>query len=325
MKLTNRRNILATIGLTVAATFSPLSALAQSDKPIHLIVPYGGGGLIDGLVRQIADSMSQTLDQPVVVENKPGSNGIIGASYATAAKSDGLTYFIGATGPLSLNVLLRENLPYNMDSFEPVGTMMSGPLTITVPATLGVNTIDELKAHAEETGKPLRYATLGPGSVTHLFGMVLQDKLGVPMVDVAYRNNPSAIVDLIAGQNDLNFSTPISLVKHQDAGDLKMLAISSPKRHSRFPDLPTTTELNYPELISSFWFGVLAPSGTPQGEKDRVGAALQKAMADEALQAKMTKFGMKPLVGGADEMQAQLDWDVDFWGTIIEENNITLE
>ena len=325
MKLFNRRNILALTGIIAAATLAPLGASAQSKDPIHLVVPYGGGGLIDGLVRQIAESMTQELGQPVVVDNKPGSNGIIGASYVAAAKPDGLTYLIGATGPVSLNVLLRKNLSFSLDSFEPVGTMMSGPLTISVPTSLKINNLEELKKYAVLSGKPLRYATLGPGSVTHLFGMVIQDKLGVPMVAVAYRNNPSAIVDLLGGQNDLNFSTPISLVKHQAAGDVKILAISSPERNTRFPDLPTTTELGFPSLVSSFWFGLLAPSGTPQGEKDRVGAALQKAMGDQEIQDRMIKVGMKPEVGGVKEMQAQLDSDQKFWGGVIKSNNIVLD
>ncbi|WP_238364648.1 Bug family tripartite tricarboxylate transporter substrate binding protein [Mesobacterium pallidum] len=320
-----RRSLMAAAGLAAATVLTPMGALAQSGQPIHLIVPYGGGGLIDGLVREIGDMMSQELDQPVVVENKPGSNGIIGATLAAAAKPDGLTYFIGATGPLSLNVLLRDGLTYDLDSFEPVGTMMSGPLTVTVPASMGVNDLDELKAYADELGQPLRYATLGPGSVTHLFGKVLQDKLDVEMVDVAYADNPSAVVDLIGGLNDLNFSTPISLVKHEEAGDLKMLAISSPERHEKFPNLPTTTELGYPELVSSFWFGVLAPKGTPEAEIARVSTALQNAMQNADLQAKMNNVGMTPEVGGQEAMQAQLDWDKDFWGTVITENGITLE
>lgn len=328
MTTLNRRTVLAATGLALATAattaLSSMAALAQSGT-ITLVVPYGGGGLIDGLVREIADSMSQTLGQPVIVENKPGANGIIGATYAAQAAPDGLTYFVGATGPLSLNVLLRDNLAYGMDSFVPVGTMMSGPLTITVPSSMGVSNIDDLVAFARERGTPLRYATLGPGSVTHLFGMVLQDRLGVEMVDVAYPDNPSAITDLIAGQNDLNFSTPISLVAHQTSGDVQMLAISSPERHPNFPDLPTTTELGYPELISSFWFGVLAPTGTPEADIDRVSAALQAAMSNPELQARMVNVGMTPEVGGRDAMQAQLDWDIQFWGGVIEANNITLE
>ncbi|UWR35558.1 tripartite tricarboxylate transporter substrate binding protein (plasmid) [Sulfitobacter sp. W027] len=320
-----RRNLIAAVGFATSAMIAPIGAFADSGDPITLVVPYGGGGLIDGLVREIGDMMSEDLGQPVIVENKPGSNGIIGATYAAAAKPDGQTYFIGATGPLSLNVMLREGLTYDLDSFEPVGTMMSGPLTVTIPASIEANTLEELKAYAIELGQPLRYATLGPGSVTHLFGKVLQDKLGVEMVDVAYADNPSAVVDLIGGLNDLNFSTPISLVKYQQAGDVKMLAISSPERHEKFPDLPTTTELGYPELVSSFWFGLLAPKGTPQNEIVRVSAALQNAMQDEAIQTKMNNVGMTPEVGGVDAMQAQLDWDKDFWGSVIKENNITLE
>ncbi|WP_233544932.1 Bug family tripartite tricarboxylate transporter substrate binding protein [Pseudooceanicola sediminis] len=320
----DRRNIVKSLGVAAALAVTPAVTFAQSGDPVTLVVPYGGGGLIDGLVREVGEKMAAELDQPVVVENKPGSNGIIGANYAASARPDGLTYFVGATGPLSLNVMLRQGLPFSMDSFEPVGTMMSGPLTVTVPAEMGVNTIDELKAYAEDSGKPLRYATLGPGSVTHLFGMVLQGALNVPMIDVAYRDNPSMIPDLLNGQNDLNFSTPISLIKYQDEGSVKILAISSPERNPLFADIPTTTELGYPELVSSFWFGLLAPAGTPQDEIARVSAALQTAMSDEALQERMIKVGLTPQVGGVEAMQEQLDWDKEFWGGVIEANEISL-
>lgn len=319
----NRRNLLAALGFVTATSLLPINASA-SDETIRLIVPYGGGGLVDGMVREMADSMTEELGQPVVVENKPGSNGIIGASYVANAKPDGLTYLVGATGPLSLNTLLRKNLPFSMDSFEPVGTMFSGPLTITVPASMDANNINDLKAWGE-AGKPLRYAMLGPGSVTHLFGMVLQDVLGTELTPVAYKANPEMIVDQIGGQIELNFSTPISLVKHVAAGDLKILAISTEDRMDRFPDLPSVVELGYPQLVSSFWFGLVAPAGTPQAEKDRVSAALQNAVSVQELQDRMIKVGMTPLVGGADAMQAQLDWDQNFWGSVIKKNNIALD
>lgn len=325
MPIENRRKFLAAAGLALAATIAPLSASAQSGETIRLVVPYGGGGLIDGLVREVADMMTSDLGQTVIVENRPGSNGIIGATLAANAAPDGLTYFVGATGPLSLNVLLRDDLTYDMDSFDPVGTMMSGPLTVTVPATLDVLDLDALRDHAESTGRPLRYATLGPGSVTHLFGLVLQGALDVPMVPVSYRDNPSQIIDLIAGQVDLVFATPISLVSHEEAGDVRILSISSPERDASFPDLPTTTELGYPELVSSFWFGFLAPAGTPDAEVERFSAALQRSMSNEDLQQRMRNSGMQPHVGGPDAMQAQLEWDTEFWGGVIEANNITLE
>lgn len=324
MNRINRRNILAAIGFAATTALAPIGALA-ADNTIHLVVPYGGGSLVEGLVREMAETMTKELGQPVVVENKPGSNGVIGASYVAAAKPDGLTYLVGATGPLSLNVLLRDDLPFKMDSFEPVGTMFSGPLTITVPTSMGVNTYAELEDWAKNSGKPLRYAMLGPGSVTHLFGMVLQDSLGVELTPVAYKANPEMIVDQLGGQVELNFSTPISLIKHVGSGDLKILAITTEERMGKFPDLPSVVELGHPELISSFWFGLVAPAGTPAVEKDRVSKALQVAMSVEKLQQKMINVGMTPIVGGEAEMQAQLDWDVEFWGGVISKNNITLE
>ncbi|WP_136637711.1 Bug family tripartite tricarboxylate transporter substrate binding protein [Pseudooceanicola onchidii] len=322
-KLT-RRAAIAAVGATVALGL-PQASVAQSDEPITLVVPYGGGGLIDGIVRQVADMMTTELGQTVLVENKPGANGIIGASYVAAAKNDGLTYLIGATGPISLNILLRPNLPYGFDSFEPVATMLSGPLTVTVPTAIGVDTIEGLADYAKQTGKPLRYATLGPGSVTHLFGLTLKKELGVEMNDVAYRNNPSSLVDMIGGQNELNFSSPISLLEHQKAGDIKILAVTTPERMEQFPDLPTTTELGFPSLVSSFWFGVMAPAGSPDEMTSKVSTAVQNAMQDQDLQDKMFKVGMTPQVGGADALQAQLDSDKEFWGKVVTDNNITLE
>lgn len=323
MSLFNRRTAMAALGVAAGLAFAPMTASA-SDDPIHLIIPYGAGGLIDGLVREMAQTMTEELGQPVIVESKPGSNGIIGAAYVAAAKPDGLTYLVGATGPLSLNVLLRKNLPFSMDSFEPVGTMFSGPLTITVPTKMGVDSIEGLQAWGK-SGKPLRYAMLGPGSVTHLFGMVLQDVLGTELVPVAYKANPEMIVDQIGGQVELNFSTPISLIKHVESGDLRILAISTEERMDKFPNLPTVVELGYPQLVSSFWFGLVAPAGTPQAEKDRVAAALEKAVGVKSLQEKMINAGMTPEVGGPDAMKAQLDWDVEFWGGVISKNSISLD
>ena len=324
MTLFNRRSVVAAVAATMALGL-PHGASAQSGETITFVVPYGGGGLVDGIVRQIADMMTEDLGQPVVVENKPGANGIVGASYVANAEPDGTTYLIGATGPVSLNVLLRPNLPYGLDDFEPVATMFNGPLSVAVPTSIDVDSIDGLKAYAEETGEPLRYATLGPGSVTHLFGLTLQEELGVPMADVAYRNNSSALVDLMGGQAELNFSSPISLVEHQKAGDLKILALSTPERMDQFPDIPTTTEMGYPELVSSFWFGVMAPAGSPDEMVRMVSDGVQKAMQDQELQQQMIDVGMTPQIGGAEELQAQLDSDMDVWGSVVESNNITLE
>jgi tripartite-type tricarboxylate transporter receptor subunit TctC len=324
MNYLTRRAVVAALAATTALA-SPSFAVAQSDDPITLVVPYGAGGLIDGIVRQVADMMSRDLGQPVLVENKPGANGIVGAQYVASADADGLTYLVGATGPISLNILLRPNLPYGLDDFTPVATMLSGPLTVSVPANIGVEKIEDLVTHANDTGRPLRYATLGPGSVTHLFGLMLESELGVEMADVAYRNNPSALVDLMGGQAELNFSSPISLLEHQKSGDLKILAVTTPERMEQFPDIPTTTELGYPNLVSSFWFGLMAPDGSPQEMVDKVAASTEKAMSDPDLQAQMEQVGMIPEPGGPDALQAQLDSDMKVWGKVVQNNEIVLE
>lgn len=274
------------------------SARAKSDQPIHIVVPYAGGGTIDAIVRMVAEKMRDELGQPVVVDNKPGANGIVGSSYVAQAKPDGLTLLAGGTGPVSLNVLLRKNLAYSIKSFDPVAMLFDGPLSITVPSKIGIESVKGLTDFAKKSGKLLRYGTLGPGSVTHLFGLMLEQNLGVGMVDVAYRNNPSSLVDLIGGQAELSFATPIALAEHVKSGDVKILALTTEKRHPQFPDIPTVTELGHPSLIASFWTALLAPAGTPKAQISRISAAAVKAMQSPDINDVLVKQGLTPQPGG---------------------------
>jgi tripartite-type tricarboxylate transporter receptor subunit TctC len=303
---------------------TPQFAAAQSDQPIHIVVPYAGGGMIDSVVRMLAEDMAIELGQPVVVDNKPGANGIVGSEYVASAKADGLTLLSGGTGPVSLNALLRPNLPYKVSDFAPVAMLFDGPLSVTVPTKLGVNSIQELVTYSKENNRPLRYATLGPGSVTHLFGLMLGKRLGVEMVPVAYRNNPAALVDLLGGQNELNFSTPISLTEYMKTGEVKVLALTTQERSASYPDIPTLVELGYPKLVASFWTGLLAPAGTPQDVIDRTSAAAVNAMALEKNSSFLSKRGLNPKPGGTKAMAEQLKFDDESWGSIIKQENIVL-
>ncbi|MAW88813.1 MAG: hypothetical protein CMJ42_20020 [Phyllobacteriaceae bacterium] len=307
---------------SIAAPFAPA---ALADETIHIVVPYQGGGTVDSIVRMVAEGMSKELGQPVVVENKPGANGIIGSQYVASAKPDGLTLLSGGTGPVSLNAMLRPELPYKVESFAPVAMLFDGPLSVTVPTWMKVDDIDGLKKYAADNGNPLRYGTMGPGSVTNLFGLLLEQQLGTEMVDVAYKNNPSSLVDLIGGQAELSFATPIALVEHMKAGDVKILALTTKERHPKFPDIPTMVELGYTDLIASFWTGLLAPAGTPQETVDRLGAAAVKAMNTPEITELLTSRGLNPLPGGPQAMADQLAHDQKVWGAIIKENNLTIQ
>ncbi|MCJ9712333.1 tripartite tricarboxylate transporter substrate binding protein, partial [Bordetella hinzii] len=253
-----RRGFIAAGALMMLAR--PLRA---APKPVSLIVPYAAGGPNDNFARLLAEGMSAEIGRPFIVENKPGANGIIGSSYVARAATDGSTLLMGGSGPLSLNILLRPSLQYGFDSFASVAMLFDGPLTITVPPQMGVNSLAELVAYAKREGRPLTYGSLGPGSVTDLYGLILSKTLGIPLTAVPYKSTPTSLMDLISGRNDLSFMTPIALADHQKAGAVKILTLTTDRRDPALPEVPCVTELGYPQLKASYWTALHAPKGTP--------------------------------------------------------------
>jgi len=319
-----RRQILgAAIGAIALAAVPAGQAMAASD-PVTIVVPYAAGGTNDTFARVLADGMSRELGRSVLVENKPGANGIIGASYVAKAKADGTVLLLGGTGPISLNVMLREKLPFNFDSFQSVAMMFEGPLTVTVPTSLGVNSLEELANWSKTNDKPLRWGTLGPGSVSHLYAMMFGAAMGVEVVPVAYKNTPASLVDMIGGQNEVSNATPIALVEYQKSGDLKMLAMSAAERDAAFPDLPTTTELGYPQLQATYWTALHAPAGTPDDAIAALADAAIKTTQSDSFRELLRKNGLTEMAGGPEALDAVIATDREVWGKVIKDNNITI-
>ena len=318
----SRRQAIALVAGTIAA---PSIVRAASSQNIFIIVPYAGGGSIDSLMRTIAKAMSETLDQPVLVDNKPGANGIVGSQYVARAPKDGTVLLAGGTGPISLNVLLRKNLSYKREDFSSVAMLCNGPLSLTVNAKTPATDVKSFVAYAKGRGKPLFYATLGPGSVTHLFGIMMGKSMGFAVTDVPYRNNPASIMDLLSGQSDLNFATPAAVIEHARSGALRILAVSSKKRMSSFPDLPTLTESGYPDLTATFWTALHAPAGTPKDAITRLNAAANTAMKKPEIAKLLQTIGLEADIGPPELLDAQLKTDAQLWGPIIKAQNIVLE
>lgn len=318
-----RLGFISTTVAMVAALAVP--AAAQAQPPISIVVPYAAGGINDNFARMLARGMGEELNRTIIVENKPGANGVIGANYVARAKPDGNTLLIGGTGPISLNVLLRPNLPFGFDSFDSVAMLFEGPLTLTVPTKLGVNSIPELVDYSKKNDQPLRYGTLGPGSVSDLYGLLVAKALDVEVLNVPYKNIPSSLIDLLGGLGDLTSATPIALVEHQRSGDLKMLAMSTEERDPAFPDVPSVTELGYPQLKSTYWTSLHAPKGTPQALLDQYSAAAIKVVQTPEFRDLLRRNGQMEKAGGPDVLNAQIEADVKHWGSLIKENNIVLD
>ncbi|NLY65652.1 MAG: tripartite tricarboxylate transporter substrate binding protein [Alcaligenaceae bacterium] len=321
MRKINRRYFIATAISTVITMAQPAYA-QDNNRPITIVVPYSAGGTNDNFARLLAEGMSKELGRHIIVENKPGANGIIGASYVARARPDGTTLFLGGTGPVSLNIMLRPSLAYNFDHFDSVAMLFDGPLTITVPSSMGVNSVNELIAHAKQKNQPLLYGTMGPGSVSDLYGLLVSKTFDIPLTAVAYKNNHSAIMDLMAGRGDMNYATPIPMI--QNSKELKILTLTSEQRDPTLPDIPTIAELGYPELKTSYWTGLLAPKGTPKDEIEKIASAAIKTVKTKAYQRVLTENGQIEKAGGPERLDAQLQNDRNHWGKIISENKIVI-
>jgi tripartite-type tricarboxylate transporter receptor subunit TctC len=321
-----RRQVTALIGGTLLAPLAaPSIVKARSTQPVFIIVPYASGGSIDNMMRTIAKGMSEALEQPVLVDNKPGANGIVGSQYVARAPKDGSVLLAGGTGPISLNVLLRKSLPYKLEDFASVAMLCNGPLSLTVNSKMPVTDMKSFVAYAKNRDKPLFYATLGPGSVSHLFGIMMGKSMGFAGTDVPYRNNPLSIMDLLSGACDLNFATPAAVMEHASAGTLRILALSSNTRLPNLPDVPTFTESGYPELTASFWTALHAPAGTPPDVIARLNAAANAAMQKPEIANQLRTDGLLADTGAPDLLDAQLKQDAALWGPVIKSQNIVLD
>ncbi|MDQ8730753.1 tripartite tricarboxylate transporter substrate binding protein [Bradyrhizobium sp. LHD-71] len=322
----SRRQVTALLGGGLLAPLAaPSIVRARSTQPIFIVVPYAGGGTIDNLIRTVAKGMSEKLERPVLVDNKPGGNGIVGAQYVAQAPKDGTVLLAGGTGPISLNVMLRKNLSYKLKDFTSVALLCTGPLTLTVNTQMPVDDVKGFVAYAKSRSKPLFYATLGPGSVSHLYGIIMSQSMGFTVTDVAYRNNPSSIMDLLSGECDLNFATPSAVIEHVKAGKLKILALSTPQRIANLPDIPTFAESGYPQLTASFWTALHAPAGTPPEMITQLNEAANVALKTPEIARLMEIESQQVETGPPALLDSQLEKDVALWGRVIKAQNIVLE
>lgn len=320
MTLPSRRALLA-----MAALSTPGLARAQQPRVVRLVVPFGAGGLTDIITRLLANHMAQTLGHAVIVENRPGANQIIATEAVARAPRDGLTVLVGGTGGLPLNVLLRRNLPYRIEDFAPVALLFDGPLSLTVTGGLPVRDVASFVAHARAAPEPLRYGTNGPGSVSHLFGILMAEAMGIRLTDVSYRGNAQSTTDLLAGTIEIGVEAPTTTIEHVRARRLKLLALSFPERAPLLPEIPTFLESGFPQLVTGFWTALLCPAGTPPDAIARLNAAAGAAMRDEAIRARLTAEALRPHAGPPDLLERQIAADMAQWGRIVRDQNITLE
>jgi len=316
------------IALTVAVLFtltafaSPLCAQPYPSRPVRIIVLFTPGGSSDVLTRLVAHEMSESLSQSVIVENRTGAGGNVGAEYAAKSPADGYTLLSGSSS-LPLAPSLFSKLGYGpMTDFVPITLMGASPMIVTVNPNFPVKSVAELIALAKQKPGEIAYASAGVGSMNHLAVELLKSQVGIDLRHIPYRGNPMAAVDAINGQVPLFVDYVLTGLPHLKDGKLRALATTSPTRLDVLPELPTMMEAGVPGYEASLWFALFAPAGTPPDIVDKLNKAALAALAKPSVKERLKVLGIEILAGGPDKLGALMKADHDKWKVAIEKAGI---
>jgi tripartite-type tricarboxylate transporter receptor subunit TctC len=298
MSLINRRHTLAALAALLASP--AVRAQAWPTKPIRLVVPFPPGGLIDNMARLIAPVLQRELGQALVVDNKPGVGGNLGAAEAARAAADGYTLLM-ASPPLTISPALYPSMPYKPEQIAPVGLVGRVPNVLLVNPASGITSLKELLARAKAAPGKLNYASNGNGTSLHLSAELMKVGSGTFITHIPYRGAAAAVTALIAGEVDLMFENLPSVLGQIQGGRVKALAVTTPRRSKALPEVPTIAEAGLADFDVSAWYGLAAPAGLPAAVQARLEAALSAAARDPAVLAEMERRGADVgFLGGAD-------------------------
>ena len=317
------RSLLITLGFALS-----VSAFAQQDypsRPLHLIVPFAAGGAVDTVARVIGARLSTQLGQPVLVENKPGASGDIGADVVAKAAPDGYTLLVGANG-LATNMTLYSKLPFNtLRDFAPISLLGYAPLVLVTAPAEPFKTTQELLAWGQKHPGQLTYGSAGNGSSGHLAGALLASTAHITALHVPYKGGAPALVDLIAGRTSFMLLNPLEVLPHVKSGRLRALGVSGDQRIALLPEVPTLAESGLPGYEASVWWGLLAPAGTPPEIVARLNAETVKALADPAVRERLTSLGAVITPSTPDQFSTFLHTEIDKWAGVIKAAHIQVD
>jgi tripartite-type tricarboxylate transporter receptor subunit TctC len=296
-------------------------------RPIKLIVPYAAGGPTDVLGRLVGEYLGRDLKQVVVVENKAGAQGAIGAEAVARSDPDGYTLFVTAASIFVLNPLLYKKLPYDpAKDFRLLGVITDAPMIMEVHPSVPAKTIAEFVAYARKNPGKLNFGSAGTGGTVHLAGEMFKQMAGVEMTHVPYKGAGPALTDLLSGNIQLMFDTLGTALPPVKSGMLRALGVSSTERIPDLPDLPTIAESGYPDYAVSVWYGIAAPSKVPDEIAGKIKASLDRALNDEAFRASLLKIGFPPLQPKSlAEIDKFVETDRARWAGVVKALNISLD
>lgn len=327
----NRRTLLAlaaaAAGLLAAGGTPPAFAGDYPDRVVKFVVPFPPGGPTDALARRLAEGLQARFPAGVVVDNKAGAGGNLGAEAVAKAEPDGYTILFGTSGPLAINKSLYSKLPYDpLTSFAPVIYIGSLPNVLVVNADLPVKTVAELIAYAKARPGKLTFASSGNGASSHLAGVLFNQMAGTEILHVPYKGTGPALNDLLGGHVQMTFTDVLTALPHIQAGKLRALAVTSAERSNVLPDVPTVAEQGLPGFDVSVFFGVVAPKGTPQPVIGKLNEAFAAALKEPAIRSAFTAQGiMLSADSSPAALTAKMEKEGARWDAVISEAKVRLD
>lgn len=313
--------------LISAAAPSQAQAQAWPTRPVRIVVPYPPGGIGDTVTRAIAQGLSEQLGQAFLIDNKPGASQKIGAEMVAKSPADGYTLFLGSVTSLAINVNSQKKMSYDpVRDFAPVSMAFFSPLYLVVNPLVPANSVNELIALAKAQPGKLSFASIGQGGSIHLAGELFRSMAGIDMLHVPYKGSAPALTDVIGGQVSLMFDAGVSALPQVRAGKLRALAVTSSKRNSSVPDLPTVADGgNLPGYEATIWFGFVAPAGTPRDILTRLSQEISKVTRQTALRERFAPQGVELASSQPDEFAEFIKIEIPKWGKVLRDANVAPE
>jgi tripartite-type tricarboxylate transporter receptor subunit TctC len=326
----NRRRSTVAVGLALGALMlSPLAVQAQSaypNKPITIIVPFSAGGTTDILARVIGQGLSRDLGQPVVVDNRAGAGGNIGAQAVARAAPDGYTLVMGTVGTHAINASLYAKMPFDpVKDFAPISRVALVPNLLVAHPAQPYKNVKELIAYAKANPGKVTVANSGVGTSIHLSAELFKHMAGVDVQNVAYRGSAPALNDLIGGHTAVMFDNMPSAIGYVRAGKLRPLAVTTATRSAALPDVPTVAESGVPGFEATSWFGLLAPARTPAPVIARLNASIQKVLADPEVKKKLLEQGAEPLGETPQQFAGFIASESAKWGKVVKQSGASAQ
>ncbi|WPG41130.1 tripartite tricarboxylate transporter substrate binding protein [Variovorax sp. EBFNA2] len=308
------------LAMLSGAALLGLNAHAQTypSKPIQLVVPFAAGGAADALGRMWGEFVGKSMGTTVVIDNRAGANGSIGAIQASRQPADGYTVFYGGISTLTFNKFSYKKLGYDPDKdFEPVTLLANVPLLIQAAPASGIKTLPELIAKAKAKPGEVRYGSAGKGNSTHLFVALTAEHFGLDLLHVPYKGMAPATIDLLGGQLDFVADVASSTVGNVQMKKVNPVVLFGAKRAAAFPDVPTIAEAGFKDFPVSGWYGLVVPAGTPKAIVDRLDAETRKFWADPSVKAKLDTMMVEPMPAGPGALKAAMAEATRVWGPLI--------